>query len=236
MSTCRDERPFDHPDAHEVLPLDLLKDAAELRAAGRDWTEAGAALGRDHDHLRLACRRDPRFAEEMELARREVLREAEAEVLRKLREQLRSEDERLSADAAERLAKYLAAQRNCDTRLAVEEVKKDAKLGAEQIRAAGVNQEEGGAAADARPHSPDGWAETRSEERDVDLDAEVMAATGEGLKGTAEPLAASREAGSQVPAKPRAAFSLPVPVSVGKSGAPSPKMGYENGRDPIESG
>jgi hypothetical protein len=135
MSACRDERPYDHPDAHEVLPLDLLKDAAWLRAGGHDWMEVGATLGRNHYHLRLACRRDPRFGAEMEAARKEVLREAEAEVLRKLREHLRSEDERISAEAAERLAKYLAAQRNCDARLAAEEVKKDAKIEAEQIKA-----------------------------------------------------------------------------------------------------
>jgi hypothetical protein len=121
---------------------------------------------------------------------------------------MRSEDERLSADAAERLAKYLAAQRNCDTRLAAEEVKKDAKLGAERIRAAGVSQEEEvGAATDAEPREPprdsdrqaapaaerhfregsthgslteppDGRRAACSEERDVDLEAEVGVASG----------------------------------------------------------
>jgi hypothetical protein len=148
MSASRDERPYDHPDAHEVLPADLLKDAAELRAAGYDWMEVGAALGRNHYHLRMACRRDPRFEAEVATARREVLREVEAEMLRKAREHMRSEDQRVSAQAAERLAKYLTACRNCEARLQVEEVKTDAKLEAERIKAAATaapepRQEEG---------------------------------------------------------------------------------------------
>jgi hypothetical protein len=202
MSACRDERPFDHPDAYEVLPLDLLKDAAGLRAAGHDWMEVGATLGRNHYHLRLVCRRDPRFADELEAARQEVLRETEAEMLRKLRDHMRSEDERVSAGAAERLAKYVAAQRNCDARLAAEEVKKDAKIEAERIRAGSVNQEgEAEAREDAGPREPSrddracpAAATPRavscpaedlqnvrlpelpadSEERDVDLDADVV--------------------------------------------------------------
>jgi hypothetical protein len=136
MAACRDERPYDHPDAHEVLPLDMLKDAAELRAAGHDWTEVAAALGRNPVHLRLACRRDPRFAAELEEARREVLREIEAEALRKMRAHMLGEDDELSgAHAAERLAKYLADRRKCEARVQAEEVKKEAKLGAERIRA-----------------------------------------------------------------------------------------------------
>ena len=136
MSAYSDTSGYDHADAREALPLDLLKDAAELRAAGRDWIEVGAALGRNPTHLRLACRRDPRFAAELEEARREVLREIEAEVLRKMREHMLGEDTELAgARAAERLAKYLTACRNCETRLQVEEVKKETKLGAEQIKA-----------------------------------------------------------------------------------------------------
>jgi hypothetical protein len=135
MSSYSAASAYDHPDARAGLPLDLLKDAAELRAAGSDWDEIGGALGRNPTHLRLACRRDPRFAAELEEARREVLREIEAEVLRKMRaHMLGADDELAGARSAERLAKYLADRRNGETRLQVEEVKKDAKLGAAQIK------------------------------------------------------------------------------------------------------
>ncbi len=135
MSASHVDHHYEHPEAYEVLPLDLLKDAAEMRAAGHDWLEVGTALGRNHFYLRLACRRDPRFEVEMELARREVARETEAEFLRKMREQMRGENARDSATAAETLAKYFTAQRNCETRVQVEEMKKVAKLTAEEIKA-----------------------------------------------------------------------------------------------------
>ncbi len=134
MSASTDRIDYSHPDAHEALPLDLLKDAAELRAAGHDWAEVGAELGRNAVHLRLACRRDPRFELELDAAHRAVLREAEAEVLRKLRARLRDTDVAASVRAAECLAKYLTARRTSEARVQVEEIKMDAKLGAEQMK------------------------------------------------------------------------------------------------------
>jgi hypothetical protein len=134
-----------HPsDTDEVLPLDVLEDAAELRAEGRSWEATAAAVEWDARDLRRACRADPRFAAQLELARDELLGQAEAEALHTLREMLRAKEARDRAKAAESLAKYLTARRACEARVKVEEVKAQARLATARARGAseGPREEE----------------------------------------------------------------------------------------------
>lgn len=150
----------------ELLLREVLEDAAELRAEGRAWEEVAAAVEWDVCDLKRACRRDRRFAQQLEAARRELVRQAEAELVRVTREQLASANEAVRSDAADRLAKYLTAQRNCETRLKVERIRKKARLEAERIRAAGVNQKgRGRPRAEAGPE-PDPEPEQTERERE----------------------------------------------------------------------
>ena len=88
----------------------LLSQAAELRAAGQTWETVAAAVGRSaetvrrwpkqHPKLWLRCLRD---------AETQLLRDATAESVHTLRKQLRSEDEKASRDAAEKLIRSRVA-------------------------------------------------------------------------------------------------------------------------------
>jgi hypothetical protein len=131
-----------HDESSETLPLDVLEDAAEMLAEGRSWESVAAAVEWGARDLRRACRADPRFPEQLELARRELLDRAEAEALHTLRELLRAAGPKERAKAAEQLAKYLTARRACEARVRVEEVKARAKAASARARGRRAGAEE----------------------------------------------------------------------------------------------
>src|SRR5215218_8124369 len=91
--------PFnDYPS--EALPEDVLAEVADLRARGRSWEETASAVGHTVAELRRAVRHDPNFPAALELARKEIEFEAEAETLQRLRKQLHDENAKTAMKAA----------------------------------------------------------------------------------------------------------------------------------------
>ncbi len=112
------------------LTEETLAEVADLRARGSSWDATARAVGWDTPDLRRALRGAPDAFERFYAdAERDVRRETEAELLLKLRAQLRDPDTPTARKAAEALAKHIAAERRDRARLDVE------KLRAETARA-----------------------------------------------------------------------------------------------------
>ena len=91
-------------------PRALINQAAELRAAGSSWEAVAREVGRTLDTVR----RWPTlyksiWKEAIQRAEEQLLTETTAESVFTLRRQLRSEDDKSSRDAAEKLIKFRLA-------------------------------------------------------------------------------------------------------------------------------
>src|SRR5262245_40161882 len=121
-------------EVREILPLDVFEDAAEMKAEGKSWPTIAEAVQWDLRDLKRAARQDPRFDALVERVKRELHQQGEAEAYQTMREGLRSENSKERIKAAERLLKYHTALRNNETRIKLEEIRKDAKIGVAELR------------------------------------------------------------------------------------------------------
>jgi hypothetical protein len=88
----------------------VLRKAAELRAGGASWEAVAAAVGRGPKAVRRwPTRYAARWANALQAAERQLLADATAESVHTLRRQLRSEDEKSSRDAAQKLIQFRVA-------------------------------------------------------------------------------------------------------------------------------
>src|SRR4051794_28517484 len=91
-------------------PDALLATAAELRAAGLAWDAVAAEVGRAADTVRKWPGLYPsRWTKHLRAAEDRLLAEAAAESVFFLRKQLRSDDEKTSRDAADKLIRFRVA-------------------------------------------------------------------------------------------------------------------------------
>jgi hypothetical protein len=101
-------------------PDELVAKAAELRAGGSSWEAVAAAVGRAADAVRRWPTLYPGpWQKAFRAAERQFVAEATAEAVLVLRQHLRSDDEQLSQDAAQRLVQLrvaLARQRKAKKR------------------------------------------------------------------------------------------------------------------------
>ena len=87
-----------------------LRKAAEARAGGASWEAAAALVGRKADTVRRWPAVYPeRWARAVQAAERQLLADATAESVHTLRRQLRSDDEKASRDAAQKLIQFRVA-------------------------------------------------------------------------------------------------------------------------------
>lgn len=92
-------------------PKALLRQAAELRMAGSTWETVALAVGRAVATVRQWPQRYPALWKELiHLAEQHLLQETTAESVLTLRRQLRSDDEKTSRDAADKLLKFRLAK------------------------------------------------------------------------------------------------------------------------------
>jgi hypothetical protein len=91
-------------------PDDLIAKAAELRASGSSWDAVAAGVSRASDTVRRwpALYPGP-WQKAFRAAERQFVAEATAEAVLILRKHLRSDDEKISQDAAERLIQLRVA-------------------------------------------------------------------------------------------------------------------------------
>lgn len=96
-----------------AVPDRLLAAAAELRAGGASWAAVAAEVGGTAERVRKWPRRYPRrWAAHLLAAERQLAADAAAEGVHVLRRQLRSDDEKTSREAAQKLLTYkLAAEK-----------------------------------------------------------------------------------------------------------------------------
>lgn len=101
------------PGCPVILPppsASLLRKAAELRAGGAAWEAVAATVGRAARTVRRWPTRYPRrWAKAIQAAERQLLADATAESVHTLRRQLRSDDEKASRDAAQKLIQFRVA-------------------------------------------------------------------------------------------------------------------------------
>lgn len=91
-------------------PDRLLAEAAELRAGGSSWEAVAAQVGRAAGTVRRwPTLYRARWAAALRAAEARIATEAAAESVLTLRQQLRSEDHKLSRDAAHKLIQYRVA-------------------------------------------------------------------------------------------------------------------------------
>lgn len=91
-------------------PAALLVQAAEGRAAGLSWDEIATRVGRSPDTVRRWPRVYRRaWARAVREAEAQLLTQATAESVHTLRKQLRSEDEKASREAAQKLIQFRVA-------------------------------------------------------------------------------------------------------------------------------
>jgi hypothetical protein len=134
MVTANRISPYnDYPS--EALPEDVLAEVADLRARGRSWEATATEVGFSAAELRRAVRHDPNFPAALELARKEMEFEAEAETLQRLRKQLHDENAKTAMKAAQCITKYLSDKRRDETRLEVERLRAESRPARERSKA-----------------------------------------------------------------------------------------------------
>ena len=106
---------------------ELLRRIAEGRAGGLSWEAVGESVGRKANTIRAwPAAHSARWAKFLRAARRHMLAEATAESVHTLRRHLRSEDEKISRDAAGKLLQAGLAARKRSTRAAPTAISTDA--------------------------------------------------------------------------------------------------------------
>jgi hypothetical protein len=116
----------DYPAFNPAGAIDA--EVAFLRAHGKSWDEAAAAIGWEAAELRRALRRDPNFQPMLAYAQREVEEEADAEGLALLRQLAKHDKPRIALDALKVITEYLTQQQHDRTRLAIEEMRHEAQM------------------------------------------------------------------------------------------------------------
>lgn len=91
-------------------PLRLIAAAAELRAGGASWDAVATQVGRSVETVRRWPVAYPAiWRKAARIAERQLLTDATAESVHTLRRQLRSEDDKASRDAAQKLIQFRVA-------------------------------------------------------------------------------------------------------------------------------
>ena len=115
-------------------PKDLLRKAAELRVNGSTWEAVARAVNRSADTVRRwPTQYKSIWQNAIKQAEKQLLLEATAESVLTLRRQLRSDDEKSSRDAADKLIRFRLALTKRPARSAKSSARRPPNSDAERI-------------------------------------------------------------------------------------------------------